>query len=138
MAEIEIGRGKSARQGYDLDDVSIVPSRRTRDADEVALGAGRLPDTHLTARLRDREHRHPDLLDLPEHRVLGRAVDHIGRVAALAATGLDGPLGGGGVGLHGVPGGSRRAAAEAEPIGAVWQGHAAAYPRRRCPLPSTA
>lgn len=35
MAEIEIGRGKSARRGYHLDQVSIVPSRRTRDADEV-------------------------------------------------------------------------------------------------------
>lgn len=35
MAEIEIGRGKSARRGYDLDEVSIVPSRRTRDADDV-------------------------------------------------------------------------------------------------------
>jgi IMP dehydrogenase len=35
MAEIAIGRGKSARQGYDLDDVSIVPSRRTRDSDDV-------------------------------------------------------------------------------------------------------
>lgn len=36
MASIEIGRGKSARQGYELDDVSIIPSRRTRDADDVS------------------------------------------------------------------------------------------------------
>lgn len=35
MAQIEIGRGKTARRGYDLDEVSIVPSRRTRDADDV-------------------------------------------------------------------------------------------------------
>lgn len=35
MAQIEIGRGKSARRGYGLDEVSIVPSRRTRDADDV-------------------------------------------------------------------------------------------------------
>ena len=35
MAQIEIGRGKSARRGYDLDEVSIVPSRRTRDADDL-------------------------------------------------------------------------------------------------------
>lgn len=35
MAQIEIGRGKSARRGYGLDEVSIVPTRRTRDADDV-------------------------------------------------------------------------------------------------------
>lgn len=35
MAQIEIGRGKAARRGYGLDEVSIVPSRRTRDADDV-------------------------------------------------------------------------------------------------------
>ncbi|MFN8050397.1 MAG: IMP dehydrogenase [Acidimicrobiales bacterium] len=35
MAQIEIGRGKTARRGYDLDEVSIVPSRRTRDADDL-------------------------------------------------------------------------------------------------------
>ena len=32
----EIGRGRFARRGYDLDDVSIVPSRRTRDVDDVS------------------------------------------------------------------------------------------------------
>ncbi|MGB9375906.1 MAG: GuaB3 family IMP dehydrogenase-related protein [Mycobacteriales bacterium] len=37
MAEIEIGRGRSARQGFDLDDVAIVPSRRTRDVDDVSM-----------------------------------------------------------------------------------------------------
>lgn len=37
MAEIEIGIGKSGRRGYSLDEVTIVPSRRTRDADEVDL-----------------------------------------------------------------------------------------------------
>ena len=35
MAEIEIGIGKSGRRGYALDEVAIIPSRRTRDADEV-------------------------------------------------------------------------------------------------------
>src|SRR5919109_1476159 len=29
--EIEIGRGKKARQAYGFDDIAIVPSRRTRD-----------------------------------------------------------------------------------------------------------
>ena len=37
MAEIDIGMGKSGRRGYSLDEVAIVPSRRTRDADEVDL-----------------------------------------------------------------------------------------------------
>lgn len=37
MAEIEIGIGKSGRRGYSLEEVTIVPSRRTRDADEVDL-----------------------------------------------------------------------------------------------------
>ena len=37
MAEVQIGRGKSARRAYELDDVTIVPSRRTRNADDVDL-----------------------------------------------------------------------------------------------------
>jgi IMP dehydrogenase len=35
--DIEIGIGKSARQGYGLDDIAIVPSRRTRDPDDVDI-----------------------------------------------------------------------------------------------------
>jgi IMP dehydrogenase len=35
--EIEIGRGKKARQAYGFDDVAIVPSRRTRDPDDVDI-----------------------------------------------------------------------------------------------------
>ena len=37
MAEVEIGIGKSARRGYGLDDITIVPSRRTRDPEDVEL-----------------------------------------------------------------------------------------------------
>ncbi|MGA2211186.1 MAG: GuaB3 family IMP dehydrogenase-related protein [Acidimicrobiales bacterium] len=37
MADIEIGSGKSSRRGYDLADVAIVPSRRTRDPEDVDL-----------------------------------------------------------------------------------------------------
>lgn len=37
MAEVEIGLGKTARPAYDLDDVAIVPTRRTRDAEDVDL-----------------------------------------------------------------------------------------------------
>jgi IMP dehydrogenase len=35
--EVEIGRGKKARRGYGFDDVAIVPSRRTRDPDDVDI-----------------------------------------------------------------------------------------------------
>src|SRR3954466_13066820 len=35
--EIEIGRGKKARRAYGFDDVAIVPSRRTRDPDDVDI-----------------------------------------------------------------------------------------------------
>ena len=36
--EIEIGRGKKARRAYGFDDIAIVPSRRTRDAEDVDIG----------------------------------------------------------------------------------------------------
>ncbi|HEX5366387.1 MAG TPA: GuaB3 family IMP dehydrogenase-related protein [Acidimicrobiales bacterium] len=35
MAEVEIGIGKTARRAYRLDDVAIVPNRRTRDPEDV-------------------------------------------------------------------------------------------------------
>ena len=34
---VEIGRGKSGRRAYDLDEIGIVPSRRTRDPEEVSI-----------------------------------------------------------------------------------------------------
>ena len=37
MAEIEIGLGKSGRRAYGFDDIAIVPSRRTRDAEDVDI-----------------------------------------------------------------------------------------------------
>ncbi|MGH3745345.1 MAG: GuaB3 family IMP dehydrogenase-related protein [Mycobacteriales bacterium] len=37
MTDIEIGIGKTGRRTYAFDDVSIVPSRRTRDRSEVSL-----------------------------------------------------------------------------------------------------
>src|SRR3954467_4193007 len=33
---VEIGLNRFARRGYDLDEVSLVPSRRTRDVDDVS------------------------------------------------------------------------------------------------------
>ncbi|MGC9962837.1 MAG: IMP dehydrogenase, partial [Acidimicrobiales bacterium] len=37
MPDIDIGSGKSSRRGYSLADVAIVPSRRTRDPEDVDL-----------------------------------------------------------------------------------------------------
>jgi IMP dehydrogenase len=37
MAEVEIGIGKSGRRAYGFDDISIVPSRRTRDRADVDI-----------------------------------------------------------------------------------------------------
>src|SRR5688572_3870186 len=35
--EVEIGRGKKGRRAYGFDDIAIVPSRRTRDADDIDI-----------------------------------------------------------------------------------------------------
>ena len=35
--EVDIGIGKNARRGYGLEEIAIVPTRRTRDADDVDL-----------------------------------------------------------------------------------------------------
>jgi IMP dehydrogenase len=37
MAEVEIGIGKSGRKAYGFDDIAIVPSRRTRDPEDVDI-----------------------------------------------------------------------------------------------------
>jgi IMP dehydrogenase len=37
VAEIEIGMGKDGRRAYGLDDLALVPSRRTRDPEDVSL-----------------------------------------------------------------------------------------------------
>ena len=36
--EIEIGKGKKGRRAYGFDDIAIVPSRRTRDPQDVDIG----------------------------------------------------------------------------------------------------
>ncbi len=36
--EVEIGRGKWGRRAYSLDDIALVPSRRTRDPEDVNVG----------------------------------------------------------------------------------------------------
>jgi IMP dehydrogenase len=37
VAEVEIGLGKSGRRAYGFDDIAIVPSRRTRDPEDVDI-----------------------------------------------------------------------------------------------------
>jgi IMP dehydrogenase len=37
VAEVEIGMGKSGRRAYGFDDIAIVPSRRTRDPEDVDI-----------------------------------------------------------------------------------------------------
>src|SRR6202163_3621725 len=37
MTPVEIGRGKSGRRAYALDEIGIVPSRRTRHPEEVSI-----------------------------------------------------------------------------------------------------
>ena len=36
--EIEIGQGKRGRRAYSFDDIAVVPSRRTRDPEEISVG----------------------------------------------------------------------------------------------------
>ncbi len=72
--EIEIGRGKKARRAYGFDDIAIVPSRRTRDAEDVDI-AWRLG---------------PHLLELP---LLASAMDGVVSPATAIALGKLGALG---------------------------------------------
>jgi IMP dehydrogenase len=78
--EIEIGRGKKARRAYGFDDVAIVPSRRTRDPDDVdiswTLGPYRFELPLLTAAL--------DGVVSPE------TAGIIGRLGGLAVLNLEG------------------------------------------------
>ena len=37
MSEIEIGRGKRGRRAYSFDEIAVVPSRRTRDPEDVSV-----------------------------------------------------------------------------------------------------
>ena len=37
MTEVEIGRGKRGRRAYSFDDIAVVPSRRTRDPEDVSV-----------------------------------------------------------------------------------------------------
>ena len=46
--DIEIGRGKRARRAYTFDDIAVVPSRRTRNPEDVSTNIGQLRETSLS------------------------------------------------------------------------------------------
>jgi len=78
--EVEIGRGKKARRAYGFDDIAIVPSRRTRDPDDVdiswTLGPYRFELPLLSAAL--------------DGVVSPRTAAEIGRLGGLAVLNLEG------------------------------------------------
>lgn len=79
--EIEIGLGKIGRRGYGFDDISIVPSRRTRDADDVNISwelAGHKFELPLLAAAMDA------VVDVP----MAIAVGKLGGLAVLNLEGL--------------------------------------------------
>ena len=80
MAEIELGRGKSARRTYDLNEVTVVPSRRTRDPEDVS-----------TAWEIDAYRFELPVLATPTDSVVSpRTAVEIGRLGALPVLGLEG------------------------------------------------
>src|SRR5919204_2433763 len=78
--EVEIGRGKKGRRAYGLDDIAIVPSRRTRDPDDVdiswTLGPYRFKLPLLAAAM--------------DGVVSPRSAAEIGRLGGLAVLNLEG------------------------------------------------
>ena len=70
--EVEIGRGKKGRRAYGFDDIAIVPSRRTRDPDDIditwTLGPYRFELPFLAAAVLGRRVQH----ELPARRITRR------------------------------------------------------------------
>ncbi len=78
--EVEIGRGKKARRAYGLDDIAIVPSRRTRDPDDVDI-AWKLGDYRFEL---------PLLASAMDGVVSPHTAGVIGRLGGLAVLNLEG------------------------------------------------
>ena len=78
--EVEIGRGKKARRAYGLDDIAIVPSRRTRDPDDVDI-AWKLGDYRFEL---------PLLASAMDGVVSPQTAGIIGRIGGLAVLNLEG------------------------------------------------
>jgi IMP dehydrogenase len=78
--EIEIGRGKKARRAYGFDDIAIVPSRRTRDPDDV----------DITWKLGPYRFELPLLASAMDGVVSPRTAGIIGKLGGLAVLNLEG------------------------------------------------
>src|SRR6201985_1379853 len=78
--EIEIGRGKKARRAYGFDDIAIVPSRRTRDPDDV----------DVSWKLGDYRFELPSLASAMDGVVSPRTAGVIGGLGGLAVLNLEG------------------------------------------------
>ncbi len=78
--EVEIGRGKKARRAYGLDDIAIVPSRRTRDPDDVDI-AWKLGDYRFEL---------PLLASAMDGVVSPQTAGIVGRLGGLAVINLEG------------------------------------------------
>ncbi|MDX6641257.1 MAG: dehydrogenase, partial [Solirubrobacteraceae bacterium] len=78
--EIEIGRGKKARRAYGFDDIAIVPSRRTRDPDDV----------DISWKLGDYRFELPLLASAMDGVVSPRTAGIVGKLGGLAVLNLEG------------------------------------------------
>ena len=78
--EVEIGRGKKGRRAYGFDDIAIVPSRRTRDVDDV----------DITFRLGEYSFPLPLLASAMDGVVDPRMAVLIGKLGGLAVLNLEG------------------------------------------------
>jgi IMP dehydrogenase len=78
--EIEIGIGKSGRRAYGFDDIAIVPSRRTRDPDDIDI-SWEIDGYHFTL---------PLLASAMDGVVSPRTAKETGRLGGLAVLNLEG------------------------------------------------
>jgi IMP dehydrogenase len=78
--EVEIGRGKKARRAYGFDDIAIVPSRRTRDPDDI----------DITWKLGDYRFELPLLASAMDGVVSPRTAGMVGKLGGLAVLNLEG------------------------------------------------
>jgi IMP dehydrogenase len=78
--DVEIGRGKKGRRAYGFDDIAIVPSRRTRDVDDV----------DITFKLGDLTFALPLLASAMDGVVDPQMAVHIGKLGGLAVLNLEG------------------------------------------------
>ncbi|RJQ45315.1 MAG: GuaB3 family IMP dehydrogenase-related protein [Gaiellales bacterium] len=78
--EVEIGRGKKGRRAYGFDDIAIVPSRRTRDVEDI----------DITWTLGDHELPLPCLASAMDGVVDAKMAGIMGRIGGLAVLNLEG------------------------------------------------